>query len=67
MKALFDLFRRVFRRVTPAEVASKELADAELELLVGLAHRDRAQAAIGYAEARIKRLRLFLAKLEAAC
>jgi hypothetical protein len=56
--------RRAFRKVTPAEVASKELADAEMELLVGLTHRDHAQASIGYNEARIKRLRAFLAKLE---
>ena len=64
MKAILMALRRALRRVTPAEVASKELADAEMELLVGLTHRDHAQASIGYNEARIKRLRLFLAKLE---
>ena len=56
--------KSLFRRVTPAEVAAKELAEAELDLLGDLSHRDLAQASIAYNEARIKRLRSFLAKLE---
>jgi len=55
--------RSLFRRVTPAEVAAKELATAELELLTALSHRDYAQASIDYNETRVKRLRAFLAKL----
>ena len=66
MMAIFTAMRRAFRRVTPAELASKELADAELQLLADLTHRDHAQASISYNELRIKRLKLFLAKLEAA-
>ena len=62
MKALIDLFRRIFRRVTPVELASKELADAELQLLADLSHRDHAQASISYNDLRIKRLKAFLAK-----
>jgi hypothetical protein len=57
-------FKRALRRLTPAEVASKELADAELELLTALTHREYAQSLIDYNESRCKRLRTFLAKLE---
>lgn len=64
MGALIAAIRRLFRRVTPAELAAKELADAELELLVGLTHKDHAQASIDYNQNRIKRLRVFLSKLE---
>jgi molybdopterin-guanine dinucleotide biosynthesis protein A len=56
--------KRIMRRLTPAEVAAKELADAELELLTALTHREYAQSLIDYNEARVKRLRTFLAKLE---
>lgn len=55
----------MFRRITPAELASKELADAELQLLADMTHRDHAQASIDYNQSRIKRLKMFLAKLEA--
>ncbi len=57
--------KRALRRLTPAEVAAKELADAELELLSALSHRDYAQSIIDYNTARVKRLRAFLAKQEA--
>lgn len=56
--------KRIMRRLTPAEVAAKELADAELELLTALTHREYAQSLIDYNESRCKRLRTFLAKLE---
>ena len=61
---MIALMRRAFRRTTPAELASKELADAELELLTALTHKEFAQSLIDYNEARCKRLRSFLAKLE---
>jgi len=61
---MIQAFKRVLRRLTPAEVASKELADAELELLTAMTHRDYAVSLIDYNEARVKRLRAFLAKLE---
>ena len=61
---MLALARRVFRRTTPAELAAKELADAELELLSALTHRDFSQSLIDYNESRVKRLRAFLGKLE---
>lgn len=61
---MINHIKRVLRRLTPAEVASKELADAELELLSAQTHREYAQSIIDYNEARCKRLRSFLAKLE---
>ena len=60
---MWHVLKSLFRRVTPAEVAAKELATAELELLTSLSHRDYAQASIDYNETRVKRLRAFLAKL----
>lgn len=62
--SLITEIKRVMRRLTPAEVASKELADAELELLTAQTHKEYAQSLIDYNEARCKRLRTFLAKLE---
>ena len=61
---MINAFKRVLRRLTPAEVASKELADAELELLTAMTHKEYAQSLIDYNESRCKRLRTFLAKLE---
>lgn len=55
--------KRVFRRLTLAEVAAKELADAELELLSAMTHKEFAQGSITYNETRCKRLRSFLATL----
>lgn len=62
--ALLLALKRVMRRLTPAEIAAKELADAELELLSALTHRDFSQSLIDYNQARIKRLQTFLTKLE---
>ena len=61
---MIQQLKRIMRRLTPAEVAAKELADAELELLTALTHREYAQSLIDYNESRCKRLRAFLAKLE---
>ena len=61
---MISTLRRAFRRITPAEVAAKELADAELELLAAQTAREYADSVIGYHEGRIKRLRKFLADLE---
>jgi len=61
---LLNALKRVMRRLTPAEVASKELADAELELLTAMTHKEYAQSLIDYNESRCKRLKSFLAKLE---
>lgn len=56
--------KRILRRLTPAEVAAKELADAELELLSAMTHKEFAQSLISYNESRCKRLRTFLTTLE---
>jgi hypothetical protein len=61
---MINLIKRTLRRLTPAEVAAKELADAELELLSAMTHKEFAQSLIDYNESRCKRLRSFLAKLE---
>ena len=56
--------KRLFRRLTPAEVAAKELAEAELAVLEARTAQEYAASIINYNETRIKRLRAFLAKLE---
>jgi hypothetical protein len=56
--------RKLFRRLTPAEMAAKELADAELLLLEARTAQEYAASIVAYNEARIKRLRAFLAHLE---
>lgn len=52
--------KRVFRRLTPAEVAARELADAELSRLEALTAREYADSVVKYNDDRIKRLRKFL-------
>jgi len=56
--------RKLTRRITPAEMAAKELADAELRLLAARSAKEYADAVIAENEARVKRLRKFLAELE---
>ena len=57
-------FRRVFRRITPAEVAARELAEAELSMLQAQTAREYAESVMSYNQARITRLRKYLATLE---
>lgn len=52
--------RRMARRLTPAEVASSELAQAELARLEAQTAHEYAGAMVSYQEARIKRLKAFL-------
>ena len=59
-------YKVLTQRITPAEVAAKELATAELRLLEALSGREYADAVIAENEARIKRLKKFLAGLEKA-
>ena len=61
---MIALCRQLFRRITPAEVAAKELAEAELAMLEAQTGREYAESVISYNDARIKRLRKFLASLE---
>lgn len=50
----------VFRKLTPAEVASTSLAEAEMSRLEALASQEYATALVGLQDARIKRLKAFL-------
>lgn len=61
MKIIEEL-KRLYRRPTPAEVAARELACAELDRLTAQTHVEFYQATVAYNDARIKRLRKFLAE-----
>lgn len=52
--------RRLLRRLTPAEVASSELAQAELARLEAQTAQEYSAAMVSYQDARIKRLKAFL-------
>lgn len=52
---------RLFRRPTPAELAARELAEAELQLLSAHTAKEYAESVIQYNESRLTRLRMFLA------
>ncbi len=52
--------KRMLRRLTPAEVASSELADAELARLEAQTAQEYAAAMVSYQDTRIKRLKVFL-------
>lgn len=56
--------RSLFRRPSPAMLAARELATAELDLLQARSAAEYASSLIGYHDTRIKRLRKFLADLE---
>tara|TARA_R110000868_G_scaffold96010_6_gene264122 strand:+ start:837 stop:1037 length:201 start_codon:yes stop_codon:yes gene_type:complete len=56
--------KRAMRRLTPAEMAAAELADAELHRLEAHTAMEYASSVVSYEDARIKRLRKFLADAE---
>jgi len=56
--------KRIIRRLTPAEMAAAELADAELHRLEAQTAVEYASSVVSYEDARIKRLRKFLADQE---
>lgn len=56
-----NTLRKLFRRVTPLEMAAKELAEAELSLLQAHTGVEYAQSLVNYRSAQIGRLRRFLA------
>lgn len=58
--------KRAFGRITPAQLAANELAEAELKLLEAQSGRDFADAMMGYHQQRVTRLRGFLASLQPA-
>ena len=55
---------RIIRRLTPVEMAAAELADAELHRLEAQSAVEYASSVVSYEDARIKRLRKFLADAE---
>lgn len=56
--------KRLFRRLTPAEKAARELADTELYLMDAMSFKEHNEASIGCYKARIARLKGFLATIE---
>lgn len=56
--------KRIMRRLTPQEMAAAELADAELHRLEAHTAMEYASSVVSYEDARIKRLRKFLADAE---
>jgi hypothetical protein len=59
---LLSLWRRVTRRLTPQEVATSELADAEMALYDARNRAEWAEHEVQYFEKRIARLEAFLAE-----
>ena len=57
-------FKRMTRRLTPVEMAATELAEAELHRLEAHSAVEYANSVVSYEDARIKRLRKFLADAE---
>jgi hypothetical protein len=57
-------FKRITRRLTPVEMAATELAEAELHKLEAHSAVEYATSVVSYEDARIKRLRKFLADAE---
>lgn len=57
---MLDDMKRVFRRLTPVEMATRELVDAELALLDAQTAKEYATSMCTYHDARIRRLRVFL-------
>lgn len=53
--------KRLFRKLTPLEIASSELVAAELEKLQADTAKEYAEALSGYSAARIKRLKAYIA------
>ena len=56
-----NILLKLFRRVTPLEMATKELAEAELSLLQAHTGVEYAQSLVNYRTAQINRLRRFIA------
>jgi hypothetical protein len=60
---LWKEIKNQFRKPTPLEVATAELVEAELEKLVDETAREHAEASVSYNNARITRLRKYIANL----
>ena len=63
---MIQQFKKLTRRLTPVEMAATELAEAELHKLEAHSAVEYATSVVSYEDARIKRLRKFLADAEKA-
>lgn len=63
---MLSLVKRALRKTTPLEVATRELADAELEKLAAQTAQEYAASIVSYNSSRIARLRVFIAAQAAA-
>ena len=61
---MIQQFKKLTRRLTPVEMAATELAEAELHRLEAHSAVEYATSMVSYEDARIKRLRKFLADAE---
>jgi len=61
---MIQQFKRITRRLTPVEMAATELAEAELHRLEAHSAVEYATSVVSYEDARIKRLKKFLADAE---
>ncbi len=59
---MITAFKRALRKLTPLEVASRELAEAELQSLTAQTAVEYANSVVAYNAQRIKRLRAFIGK-----
>jgi hypothetical protein len=59
-----ETLKKLFRRPSPVEMAAVELAEAELSRLKAHTAVEYATSMVTYEDARIKRLRKFLADSE---
>ena len=58
---MLTALRRLMRRQTPLELASREMAEAEMSRLVAQTGHDYSRAMTDYHTSRITRLRSFIA------
>ena len=61
---MIQQLKKLTRRLTPVEMAATELAEAELHKLEAHSAVEYATSVVSYEDARIKRLRKFLADAE---
>lgn len=59
-----DTLKRLFRKLTPVEVAARELAEAERSKLQAQSAKEYAASVEAYNDNRIKRLKKVLAEVE---
>jgi hypothetical protein len=60
MNAITETWKVLFRKMTPTEMAARELAEAELRLLEAQSAVEYANSVVAYNNQRIKRLKQFI-------